>query len=310
MDKEQQQKEEEIREIREINLWLDSVSDFKFNKEVFNFSEFEAKSIALKNAFRELNTYFENNNPEESKSYKERKHRIRGIRSRNNNPNNPPNPEEKFSLDINEITILRNELIEKAKTVLGSLLSGPIINGRMVSRNGRIYFFRRRCEMRFDRILGEISLHQNEVIGKLNSEQRNILAYIFNFAKDINSKDIDEEGDYYKTMKSVKSFKAVSLTIPDNRSISYQTITSFDIDGLQVSGRGIQYTSSGDTQNVPTFIEDILKKQHLNLIEEARQELMAKVANERTRLDYYKNEMDGKFAKILISRKFQDEGAQ
>lgn len=280
-------------------VWLDKLVDFKLEPPHFEFNTFVEKSEKLKMAFNEVNNYVQRFGEEVRNERRNWRGETKGIKD--------------CSEINNSITFLegkRQELIEKARKVLGSIYEGQLIKGHLTTRRGNFFYFRRRYEMKFCNILDEIIEHKEEVVGKLDGEQQELLAYVFNFATDIGLKPHKgDDSDYHSILKAKRTFPMISMTVPNERRYSNSNISlsDYNIDGFEVGSYGLKFLSGEETVDIYDFVDKYLIENNKDLILEAKNELREVISKEKAKLEAYENEINNKFAKVLVWRKFRDE---
>jgi len=281
----------------ETEMWVNGLAEFKPELNNFDFSEFEQKGKALKGLLEDIHSYSKKFNDEDPKNKREMRElkRLEDVS------------------EVNEVVIdidkLREELIEKARMILGSIYSGQLIKEHLISRgDGNFYRYRRRYTLRLADILDDIVKHKEEVVSKLGPEQQEALAYVFNFAAGIGMREGKDNGINFGRYISIKkTFPNVALTISDKRHSGRYSVDSYDFDGFEISGAGLNFMSEGEKQNVYDMVERHLLSSNKNLIIEAKKELLHKVIEEKTKLERYKSEIDSRFSKLLVFRKLKDE---
>jgi len=282
------------------DTWLDGVADFKMEKPSFDFTEFEKRSRVLKEAFNDVNGYVKKF--EDCKQSQKEKREYEKLTDTST-----------ISEAIADLEKSRNDLMDKSRKILGSIYSGQLIDEKLTARRGNFYFYRGRHKLNTNRILDIIIEHKDEVAKKLTPEQQEVLAYIFNCASAMGNKHNERTAQYYETLNSRKMFPInFILTIPETNYRGGE-FTDYDIRGMELNYQGIKFidknTKDGEERvvDVDSFAEIHLIQQNKDLIIEAKKELQAKVEAEKTKLDFYINEMKDKFAKVLVLRKFQEE---
>jgi len=280
-------------------VWLDNLAlNFKPIEDHFDFFKFQEKSEELKAAFDNVDKYvqrYEN----ETEGRKDKN--SRAIASVQN-----------ISEEVSSLTKQREELIEQARKIVGSIYEGQLIKGVLTSRKGDFYKFRRRYHMSLGHILDLIMEHKEEVCLLLNEEQQELLAYIFNFAHEVGIKphQYDSNNDYQREFGVRRTFtSSIVLTVPNKRYSSGKenTITTYNIEGFYISPFGLKFIDNGDTIDIYDFVDRYLVKTHKDQILEAKKELSDMVAEEKKKIMSYKEEMANKFAKVLVWRKLREQ---
>jgi hypothetical protein len=156
-------------------------------------------------------------------------------------------------------------------------------------------------------ILDELVEHKEEVLEKLQNEgseeQAIAMAYVFNFAADIKLKEIGSLG-YNDELKIKREFPIIPLTMVSGRS----SISAHNIDKFEMGAAGMSFLDENERRaDMEDFVEKDIIRRLLPQIKEAKQEMIDKVNAIRLNFENYKSEMETKFAKVLIAKKFKDE---
>lgn len=212
---------------------------------------------------------------------------------------------EKVREQINKSGEINSQILDNLKIILGTIYEGSLIDKEVSFRKGKIYRFR--CQYRMDvgRILDEIIKHKEEVIGKLNYQSQETLAFVLNTYKEVLERPTSANN--LEASGKLPEMNLVAPDIKDNEDSEVGTGSGrfWKINGFVISGSDLYFTYSiygngEQRQNLGRTLRKILQKNFLNEIIPKIEEIHNKVKEYNDKQEELSSDIRSKYAKQLV----------